>query len=145
MKKIVTGSIVIMSCVLFGKTDYPCAQDNMEKIKNEQGAMNAVIERFARDKNICNDEEGRLTFAISPYDPSKENSRWSEEIRKSIAACSEKYMVSMERKGTRTFYIYCYDGQNPKLLAPEPDSWENRKNCANDKKMGGPQESHGQE
>jgi len=145
MKKIIPVSIVIMSCVLFGKTDHPCAQGNMEKIKNEQGAMNAVIERFARDKNICNDEEGQLTFAISPYDPSEEHSRWSEVIRKNISACTEKYMVSMERKGTRSFYLYCYDGQIPKLLAPEPDSSENRKNCSNDKKMGDPQGSHVQE
>ena len=102
----------------------------MGKMKKEQGAMNAVIEQFARDKNLCNDEEEQIKFAISPYKESKDPSQWTDEIRKSITACQEKYMVNMDYKGTHSIYLYCYDGQTPKLMAPALYSSENRKNCS---------------
>jgi len=129
MKKSILITAILFFCVLFVKTGNPGAADNMEKIKKEQAAMNAIIEQFARDKNICNDEEEKIKFAISPYRESMDPPQWTDEIRKSITACQEKYMVNMDHKGTQSIYLYCYDGQIPKLVAPPPDSSENRKNC----------------
>jgi hypothetical protein len=133
MKKCILIPAILFIGVLFFKLGNPGAADNMEKIKKEQSAMNAVIEQFARDKNICNDEEEQIKFAISPYKEGKDPSQWTEEIRKSISACQEKYMVNMDYKGTQSIYLYCYDGKIPKLLAPDLDSSENRKNCSKGK------------
>jgi len=125
--------VLLIICVLFIKIGNPCAADNMEKIKKEQSAMHAIIEQFARDKNICNDEVEQIKFAINPYMESKDPSQWTDEIRKSVTACQEKYMVNMDYKGTQSIYLYCYDGLVPKLMAPAPDSSENRKNCSQGK------------
>lgn len=130
MKNRVLIPVILFICVLLVKTGTPSAEDNMDKMKKEQAAMNAVIDQFVRDKNICNDEEGRqISFAISPYMESKDHSQWTEEIRKTISACREKYMVNMDYKGTQSIYLYCYDGQIPKLMAPARGSSENRKIC----------------
>jgi hypothetical protein len=130
MEKRILIPLILFICVLFIKTGHCAAEDNMDRMKKEQAAMNAVIDQFARDKNICNDEEGRqISFAISPYVETKDRSQWTEEIRKAITACREKYMVNMDYKGTQSIYLYCYDGQVPKLMAPAPDSSANRKNC----------------
>jgi hypothetical protein len=115
--------------VLLIRIAAPCAAEDMDQIKKEQGAMNAVIEQFARDKSLCNDEEEQIRFAISPYRENKDLSQWTDDIRKSAAACRERYMVTMDYKGRESMYLYCYDGRNPKLLAPAPDSSERRKNC----------------
>jgi hypothetical protein len=124
---------ILLCCVLFAGTGDLCAADNMEMIKKEQSAMNAVIEQFARDKNICNDDEEQIRFAISPYKESRDPSRWTDEVRNNIAACREKYMVNMDNKGTQSVYLYCFDGQVPKLVAPAPESAEIRKNCSQGK------------
>jgi uncharacterized membrane protein len=129
MNKNVLVPVILFICVLFIRIGTPAAEDNMAKIKKEQSAMNAIIEQFARDKNICNDEEEKIKFAITPYLESKDTSQWTEEIKKTINSCQEKYMVNMDYKGTQSIYLYCYDGQIPKLMAPAPDSSENRKNC----------------
>jgi len=121
---------ILFCCVLFLRTGNPAAADHMELIKKEQSAMNAVIEQFARDKNICNDEEEQIKFSISPYNESRAPALWTDEIKKSLAACREKYMVNMDNKGIQSVYLYCYDGQIPKLLAPAPESAESRKNCS---------------
>jgi hypothetical protein len=126
-------SAILFFSVLVIRTGYPAAAENMDKIKKEQKAMNAVIEQFARDKNICNDEEEHVKFAISPYNESRDPSPWTDEIRHSIAACQEKYMVNMDYKGTRSIFLYCFDGQVPKLVAPAPESSEIRKNCSQGK------------
>jgi hypothetical protein len=123
----------IFITVLFVRIGIPCAQESMGQIKKEQSAMNAVIEQFARDKNICNDEEEQIKFAISPYMEGKDPSQWTDDVRKTISSCREKYMVNMDYKGTQSIYLYCYDGQIPKLMAPPPDSAENRKNCSQGK------------
>ena len=133
MIKNVLIPVLLIICVLFIKIGNPCAEDNMGKMKKEQGAMNAVIEQFARDKNICNDEDEKIKFAISPYMENKDPSHWTVEIKKAITSCQEKYMVNMDYKGTQSIYLYCYDGQVPKLMAPAPDSSENRKNCSQGK------------
>jgi predicted nucleic-acid-binding protein len=119
----------LLISVLIIRIGTPCAAENMEQIKKEQGAMNAVIEQFARDKNICNDEAEQIRFAISPYREGKDLPQWTDEIRKSVAAYKERYMVNMDFKGNESSYLYCYDGQKPRLLASAPDSFESRKNC----------------
>jgi hypothetical protein len=119
-------------CILFAGSGSAAAEDRMEIIKKEHSAMNAVIEQFARDKNICNDEE-QIKFAISPYMEGKDPSLWSDDVRKSLSSCREKYMVMMDYMGVESIYLYCYDGQVPKLMAPPPDSPDNRKNCAQGK------------
>jgi hypothetical protein len=126
-------SAALLMSVLIIRIAAPCAAENMEQIKKEQVAMNAVIDQFARDKNICNDEEGQIKFAISPYMEGKDPSQWTDDVRKTISSCREKYMVNMDYKGTQSIYLYCYDGQIPKLMAPPPDSAENRKNCSQGK------------
>ena len=109
------------------------AEDMMQKIKKEQTAMSAVIEQFTRDKNICNDEKDQVKFAIHPYSSAKDQTQWPKDIQKGIAECKEKYLVNMDRKGAQSIYVYCYDGQLPKLLAPGLNSAEYRKNCSQDK------------
>lgn len=132
MKNGILIPAIMLICVQFVKPCTSVAEDRMEIIKKEQNAMNAVIEQFARDKNICNDEE-QIKFAISPYMESKDPSRWSDDVRKSIASCREKYMVNMDYKGVESLYLYCFDGQVAKLMAPSPGSAENRKNCTQGK------------
>lgn len=130
MKNRILIPVILFICILITRIGHSAAEDNMDKMKKEQAAMNAVIDQFVRDKNICNDDEGRqISFAISPYMESGDHSQWTEEIRKTITACREKYMVNMDNKGTKSIYLYCYDGQIPKLMAPAPESSENRKNC----------------
>ena len=90
MIKNVLIPVLLIICVLFIKIGNPCAADNMEKIKKEQSAMHAIIEQFARDKNICNDEEEKIKFAISPYTENKDPSHWTVEIKKAITSCQEK-------------------------------------------------------
>jgi len=133
MRKCSMIPAILFFCVLFLRTGSTGAADNMEKTKKEQKAMNEVIEQFARDKNICNDEEEQIKFAISPYKESRDPSPWADEIKKSIASCQEKYMVNMDYKGTQSIFLYCFDGQVPKLVAPAPESAEIRKNCSQGK------------
>jgi hypothetical protein len=130
MKNGILFPATLIISLLITRIAAPCAAENMEQIKKEQGAMNAVIEQFARDKNICNDAAELIRFAISPYREGKDLPQWTDEIRKSRAACKERYIVNMDYKGSESIYLYCYDGQNPRLLAPAPDSSEGRKNCS---------------
>jgi hypothetical protein len=129
MKNGILIPAAILFSVLILRFGTPCAAESMEQIKKEQGAMNAVIEQFARDKKICNDDAEQIRFAISPFREGKDLTRWTDETRKSVAACRERYMVTMEFNGNESIYFYCYDGQDPRLLAPAPDSSESRKNC----------------
>jgi hypothetical protein len=133
MKKNTLYSAAIFLCIANFAGSASGAVDMMEKIKKEQTAMSAVIEQFTRDKNICNDEKDKVKFAIHPYLAAKDQMKWPKEIQKGIAACQEKYLVNMDRKGVQTQYVYCYDRQVPKLLAPAPDSMENKKDCSKDK------------
>jgi hypothetical protein len=129
MKNGILIPATLLLSVLIIRIGTPSAAEHMEQIKKEQGAMNAVIGQFARDKKICNDDAEQVKFAISSFREGKDSPQWTDEIRKSVAACRERYMVTMEFKGNETIYIYCYDGQNPRLLAPAPVSSERSKNC----------------
>jgi hypothetical protein len=129
MKNGILIPATLLISVLIIRIGTPCAAENMEQVKKEQGAMNAVIEQFARDKKICNDEADQIRFAISPYREGKDLPQWTEETRYSVAVCRERYMVTMDYKGNESIYLYCYDGQKPRLLAPAPDSSDSGKNC----------------
>jgi hypothetical protein len=102
----------------------------MAKMKMEQSAMNAIVEQFSRDSYLCSEGGGELRLAISPYLPDRDSGQWPEESRKSIAACDEKFIVTMERKGSRSAHVYCYDGQVPKLVATTPEPVDKSPGCA---------------
>jgi hypothetical protein len=129
MKRLLPVLFLLIVVVLIAIPDSCRAKDEMAKMKRDQNAMNAVIEQFARDNYLCGDQGEELKFAISTYGSDGDPVHLPDENRKTIAACNEKYIVNMERKGIRSAYIYCFDNQVPKLLASNPDPAGNSEGC----------------
>jgi hypothetical protein len=130
MKSLLLITFEIIAYLHFPGPGCCWAKDDLAKIKKEQSAMNAIVEQFSRDSYLCSEGGGGLRLAISPYLPDRDSGQWPEESRKSIAACGEKFIVTMERKGSRSAHVYCYDGQVPKLVASTPEPDDNSPGCA---------------
>ncbi len=130
MKSLLPITFVISAYLHFPGPGCCWAEDDMAKMKKEQSAMNAIVEQFSRDSYLCGEGGGELKLAISPYLPDRDSGLWPEESRNSIDACGEKFIVTMERKGSRSAHVYCYDGQVPKLVASTPEQVDKSLGCA---------------
>ena len=117
MKHEIFFSATLFICIFFFGVMPANSKDDMNKINRENNAINAVIEQFSKDKQICNDKQDKVKFAIQPYFPGKDHTQWPQDIQKVIAACREKYMINMEQNDAQSVYVYCYDNQIPKLVA----------------------------
>jgi hypothetical protein len=117
MKHGILFSVSLFTCVFFFGIVTANSKEDMKKINSENNAINAVIEQFSKDKQICNDKQDKVKFAIQAYSPGKDHIQWPQDIQKAIAACREKYMINMEQNDAKSVYVYCYDNQIPKLVA----------------------------
>lgn len=129
MKNNLLFSAILVICFIFIGIASTNAEDDMEKIKKEQTAMTTIIAQFSKERNICSDDKSQLKFAIHPYLPGKDQTTWSQDMRKALAACQEKYMIEMEHNDAQSVYVYCYDSQTPKLIAATSGLSESRKDC----------------
>jgi hypothetical protein len=117
MKHEIFFSATFFICIFFFDVVPANSKDDINKITRENNAINAVIEQFSKDKQICNDKQDKVKFAIQPYVPGKDHTQWPQDIQKVIAACREKYMINMEQNDAQSVYVYCYDNKIPKLVA----------------------------
>jgi hypothetical protein len=133
MKSRLPFPAMLVICLILIGLATASAADDLEKIKKEQTAMSSIIARFSKERNICSDDKTELKFAIHPYLTGKDQTPWSTDMRKSLAACREKYMIEMKQNDAQTVYVYCYDSQTPKLVASSSGSSERLKNCSGNK------------
>lgn len=129
MKNYLLFPAILIICLIFIGFVTANAEDDMEKIRKEQTAMDTIIAQFSKDRNICSDDKTQLKFAIYPYIPGKDQTPWSYDMQKALAACQEKYMIEMKHDDAQTVYVYCYDRQAPKLVATTSGLSESRKEC----------------
>jgi hypothetical protein len=129
MKNYLLFPAILIICLIFIGIVTANAEDDMEKIRKEQTAMDTIIAQFSKDRNICGDDKSPLKFAIYPYLAGKDQTPWSYDMQKALAACQEKYMIEMKQNDAQIVYVYCYDRQTPKLVATNSGPSESRKEC----------------